>query len=182
MKKLLLSLALIISFTGMAQKRTCGTDQKVDEVLAKDPSFAIHHKEVMDYIRNPNNQQNIFKQARTTNTVVTIPVVFHVLYKNASQNITDAQIQSQLAVLNEDYRKLNADFSTVVPNVFQSVAADMEIAFCMATQTPTGAATTGITRKSVASSFDFDDNYYTTSGEPAWDPTRYLNVWIGNYR
>ena len=79
--------------------------------------------------------------------VVTIPVVFHVLYKNTTQNISDAQINSQLTVLNNDYRKLNADFNSVVPAAFRPLAADVEIVFCKATRTPTGAASTGITRK-----------------------------------
>ena len=112
---------------------------------------------------------------------ITIPVVFHVLYKNATQNISDAQINSQLAVLNNDYRKLNADFNTVVPAAFRPLGADVEIAFCKATRTPSGATTTGITRKSVSASFDFQESYYLAAGEPAWDTTKYLNVWIGRF-
>ncbi len=149
--------------------------------MANDPSFAMHHQEIMDYIHNPANPQNRFNNSASPTTVVTIPVVFHVLYKNATQNISDAQIDSQLAILNNDYRKLNADFATVVPAAFQSFGADMEIVFCKASLTPSGAATTGVTRKSIPSNFVFDDNYYTSSGEPAWDPTRYLNVWIGKF-
>jgi len=133
----------------------------------------------MDFIYNSHNSQTLFsKQANSQVTVVTIPVVFHVLYKNANQNISDAQIQSQLDVLNKDYRKLNTDFSTVVPSVFQPIGADMEIVFCKATKTPTGATTTGITRKSIASTVVFDNDYYIE--DPAWDAARYLNIWIGS--
>ncbi|RZJ31807.1 MAG: T9SS type A sorting domain-containing protein [Flavobacterium sp.] len=156
----------------------------MDMVHAKaqaDPSFAAHHQEIMDYIRNPNNQMNRINDAGSPSIVVTIPVVFHVLYKNTTQNISDAQINSQLTILNNDYRKLNTDYSTVVPAPFQSFGADMEIMFCKATQTPTGATTTGITRKQVANSFVFEDNYYTSSGEPAWNQAKYLNIWIGRF-
>jgi hypothetical protein len=51
----------------------------------------------------------------------------------------------------------------------------------LATRTPAGALTTGITRKSVANSFIFDNNYYAASGEPAWDTTKYLNIWVGKF-
>lgn len=180
MKKLLFSLSLLCAFGANAQ-RTCATDEKMNELIQADPSFAAHHQEIMDYIRNPANQMNRITETGSPSVVVTIPVVFHVLYKNATQNISDAQINSQLTILNNDYRKLNADFSTVVPAPFQSFGADMEIVFCKATQTPTGATTTGVTRKSVPSSFVFENSYFTTSGEPAWNQAKYLNIWIGRF-
>lgn len=179
MKELVLLLLFVISSSVYAQ-RTCGTPIKTN-LLLQDSKFAAHHKDVMDYIHKTNNAQNIFKIKRTKGTVVTIPVVFHILYKNTTQNVSDAQIMSQLAVLNNDYRKLNADFSSVVPAAFQPLAADMEVVFCLATKTPTGNATTGISRKSVASSFKFDTKYYTATGDLAWDPTKYLNVWVGEF-
>ena len=103
------------------------------------------------------------------------------MYKNNTQNISDAQINSQLTVLNNDYRKLNTDFNSVVPAAFRPLGADVEILFCKATRTPSGAASTGITRKSVGSSFVFEDSYYLAAGEPAWNPTKYLNIWIGRF-
>ncbi len=181
MKKLILLLIVIASFTAFSQTRTCGTMDKLYQRMEADPEFALRHKDMMDFIYNPNNPQTLFRQPNAPNIVVTIPVVFHVLYKNATQNISDAQINSQLDALNRDYRKLNTDFNTVVPAAFRPLGADMEIVFCKATRTPAGVATTGITRKSISSSFVFEDNYYTTAGEPAWDPTKYLNIWIGRF-
>ncbi|WP_435522571.1 hypothetical protein [Chryseobacterium indoltheticum] len=110
---------------------------------------------------------------------MTIPVVVHVLYKTAQQNISDAQILSQITALNQDFRKQNTDFSTVVPAAFQPNAADLELAFCMATKDPNGNPTTGIERKSVPQSFVLGNSYYTSSGLAAWDPTKYLNIWVG---
>lgn len=179
MKKIVLLIACLGSLSMLAQ-RTCATDEKTQELINTVPGYAAHHQEMKNYLRN-TSQENLFNKPNAPQVVVTIPVVFHVLYKNATQNISDAQITSQLAVLNADYRKLNTDFNAVVPAAFRPLGADMEIAFCLATRTPTGAATTGITRKSVASSFSFDNNYYAASGEPAWDPTKYLNVWIGKF-
>jgi len=181
MKKISTLFILLTSVFTFAQ-RTCATMDKVHDQINTIAGFSEHHQEVMDYIQNPNNPQTLFsKGPNAPAVVVTIPVVFHVLYKNAAQNISDAQILSQLTVLNNDYRKLNSDFNTVVPAAFRPLGADMEITFCKATKTPTGASTTGITRKSVSTSFVFEDNYYTAAGEPAWDPTKYLNIWIGRF-
>ncbi len=69
----------------------------------------------------------------------------HVVYNTTTQNISDAQIQSQITVLNADYRKLNSDISSV-PSAFTSLAADVEFEFCLAQRDPSGNATNGITR------------------------------------
>ena len=180
MKKLLLSLSLLCAFGANAQ-RTCATNEMVNQKAAANPAFAIHNQEIMDYIQNPANQMSRISDTGSPTVVVTIPVVVHVLYKNATQNISDAQINSQITILNNDFRKLNADFTSVVPAPFQIYGADLEIAFCKATKTPTGAATTGITRKSVPSTFNFQTSYYLAAGEPAWDTTKYLNIWVGRF-
>jgi len=177
MKIRILLLLMVLSVGSVFGQRTCLTTEKMNELIQADAKFAEHHRAVMNHIQTAKPENNFL--ARNPNTVVTIPVVFHVLYKNATQNISDAQIQSQLDVLNKDYRKLNTDFSTVVPAYFQTYAADMEILFCKATKTPAGAATTGIVRLSKSSTFVFGDEYYTSTGDPAWNPNKYLNVWIG---
>lgn len=180
MKKILFFAVLLCATATFAQ-RTCATDEKVAEMIASDPEFAIHNQEINDYIRNPDNALNRTSNASSPSVIVTIPVVFHVIYKNQNQNVSDAQINTQLTVLNNDYRKLNADFASVVPAPFQSFGADVEIVFCKATLTPAGEPTTGVTRKSVDASFDFEANYYTAAGEPAWNPSKYLNIWVGKF-
>ncbi len=175
-----ISLLLLLFSISLVAQRTCSTDEKLKDLIKNKPEFAAKYKEMMDFIYNPNTSKKIFtRQNNNATTVVTIPVVFHVLYKNSNQNISDAQIQSQLDVLNKDYRKLNTDFNTIVPAVFKPTAADVEILFCKATKTPNGLATNGITRKSIPNTFDFDSDYYSLSGEPAWDTSKYLNIWIG---
>lgn len=172
MKKILFTLVSVLCLNAYGQ-RTCGTDKKMTEFYAANPQAKANREALKDFLVH-----NDYKSKKAG--LVTIPVVVHVLYSNTTMNISDAQIASQLTVLNNDYRKLNSDFSTIVPAGFQGVAADMELAFCMATKKPDGSTTTGIERKSVASGFNFDDNYYKTSGLVAWDPTKYLNIWVGN--
>ncbi|MFI5219982.1 MAG: T9SS type A sorting domain-containing protein [Bacteroidia bacterium] len=111
--------------------------------------------------------------------VLNIPVVVHVVYKNASENISDAQIVSQIDALNRDFRKLNVDFSSV-PLVFQPLGADMNISFCLASVDPNGNPTTGITRTSTSvQSFSQtnEPKFTSTGGHDNWDPEHYLNLW-----
>ncbi len=177
MKKITLLFILFVGITASAQ-RTCHTGEKMHQLIENNSGFSLHHKETMEFIQNPNNSSAL---NRSTNEVITIPVVVHILYKNATQNISEAQILSQIAVLNNDFRKTNTDFNTVVPAVFRPLGADAEIAFCMASRTPSGQTTNGIERKQISSSSVFEDIYYTSAGLTAWDPTKYLNIWVGRF-
>ncbi|MCK6692366.1 MAG: T9SS type A sorting domain-containing protein [Thermoanaerobaculia bacterium] len=121
-------------------------------------------------------------------TVVTIPVVVHVVFKTEQENISDEQILSQIAVLNQDFRKLNANANTVPPP-FAPFAADVEFEFCLARRDPSGQPTYGITRRQTDWSNIGDltapdgrprIHYAELGGTDAWEPERYLNIWIGS--
>jgi hypothetical protein len=118
------------------------------------------------------------------NTIVRIPVVVHVLYNTAAQNISDAQIKSQIDALNRDFRRRNED-SVKTPERFKSVAADVQIEFALATADPMGRATNGIVRKQtgvVAWQMDDKIKFSAQGGNDAWDSRNYLNIWVGNTR
>ena len=109
-----------------------------------------------------------------------IPVVVHVVYKTSAQNISDAQIQSQIDVLNEDFRRKNGDASTV-PAPFAPLTADARIEFQLATTDPGGNPTNGITRTSTATTAFSDDDAVkssATGGHDAWPADKYLNIWV----
>jgi hypothetical protein len=113
--------------------------------------------------------------------VLTIPVVVHVVYKTSVQNISDAQILSQIDVLNEDYRKLNADVANL-PSAFSSFAADCEIEFQLAVRDPDDLPTNGITRtETTASGFSGDEvKSSAQGGKDPWPASRYMNIWVCN--
>jgi hypothetical protein len=116
--------------------------------------------------------------------IIRIPVVVHLLYNNAAQNITDAQIKSGIAALNRDFRKQNSDTNSI-PQAFKQLAADVEIEFHLATTDPKGAATTGIVRKATGvPAWNMDDKikFSAEGGDDAWDSKSYLNIWLGNTR
>jgi hypothetical protein len=116
--------------------------------------------------------------------IIRIPVVVHLLYNNAAQNISDAQIKSGIAALNRDFRKQNSDTASI-PQAFKHLAADVEIEFHLATSDPKGMATTGIVRKATGvPAWNMDDKIKLSveGGDDAWDSKSYLNIWLGNTR
>jgi hypothetical protein len=111
--------------------------------------------------------------------VITVPVVVHVIHSGEpvgiGRNLSPARIQNQIEILNEDFRRGNSD-SVKTPALFQGVAADARIEFCLASLDPSGNPTDGITRHQYAPpGIDFIED----SIKPAtyWDSNRYLNVW-----
>lgn len=115
--------------------------------------------------------------------IITIPVVVHVLFNNAGQNISDAQVISQIDVLNKDFRQLNLD-RDLVPPVFKDRAADARIMFCLAQADPEDRPTTGILRRyTVKTDFGIDEMKQKSSGgSDAWDSKNYLNIWVCNIK
>src|SRR5262245_22833082 len=130
MKKTLLATACVLFFGNagaqLSSHRTCGTMDQLNQQLENDPEFARQFHEEEGRL-----QQETANRTTQANMVYTSPVVFHVVYKNAAQNITDAQLQSQIEVLNEDYHRLNADTSNT-PAVWQPpIAGNPQITFCL---------------------------------------------------
>ena len=160
-------------------RRACGTMEVLATQLAADPAqaqrMAAIEAHAQRLMANPAAQ-------RTAAGTVIIPVVVHVLYNTAAQNISDAQVQSQIAVLNEDYRKLNADASKT-PAQFAGLVADVNVQFVLAKRDPAGLATTGIIHKSTkTASWSTNDAVKNSKrgGDNAWDATKYLNLWACN--
>jgi pregnancy-associated plasma protein-A len=110
----------------------------------------------------------------------TIPVVVHVVYNTASDNISDAQIRSQIARLNKDYRAKNTDREKT-PSVWTGLVTDARIQFALAKKDPKGKATKGITRtKTTKTSFSDDDGVKSAAkgGANPWPSNKYLNIWV----
>jgi len=163
---------------GLPPQRTCGTMGVHYRLLTTNLAYAMRRQEIEN--RSLEYARLGIGAARTGITV--IPVVVHVLY-NAShpeQNISDAQVQSQIDVLNRDFRAKNTDISSV-PSVFQPFVADARIEFVLATTDPNGNPTNGITRTvTTVKEFSSDDRIKSsaTGGVDAWPTNRYLNLWV----
>ena len=158
------------------KRRICGTMDVHHRLLIESESYALERSKIENMVLEFEKGLRI--SPRTG--VVRIPVVVHVVWNTATQNISDAQIQSQITVLNNDFRALNTDISQV-PTVWQSLAGDAEIEFSLATQDPDNNPTNGITRQqTTVTSFSSDDKVKSsaTGGVDAWPTDRYLNLWV----
>lgn len=176
---LLLVVAAFLFFTGNAnaQRRACGANEVLARQLMENPLLQEKMKDV-----ERQTQEFIQNGGANDRVVVTIPVVVNVVWNTTAQNISDAQILTQIDVLNKDFRRLNADAANT-PSVWQSIAADCEVNFCLATQDPSGAATTGIRRRqTTVTSFSTNDavKFTAQGGIDAWDRNKYLNLWVCN--
>ncbi|MDD5148877.1 MAG: zinc metalloprotease, partial [Flavobacterium sp.] len=112
-------------------------------------------------------------------TIITIPVVVHVIHNGqaigTAPNITDNQVQSQITVLNQDYRRMLGTPGGTSTNL---VAADVQIEFVLAKQDPDGNPTNGIDRVNMCqSSWSETDINETVKPSTIWDPTQYMNMW-----
>jgi hypothetical protein len=179
MKRRILTLGALLltgTFSLFAQQgRTCGTD-------APCPEFETWMQQII--------AARMADPTVHPDAIYTIPTIVHVIHNGESVgtglNLSQNQINSQYDVLNEDFRKTNADFSTVCPSAFQSVAADCEINFCKALRNPSGVSLSqpGIDRinRNTAgfTAPPYSMSYCTSTIKPQtiWDPTRYLNVWV----
>ncbi|MDF2453317.1 MAG: hypothetical protein K0S26_2821 [Bacteroidota bacterium] len=176
----LLCAATLLSGSMISQtaQRSCGTMQYLEYLKTQDPQLENRMSMIEQQTALHEQNQSTMK---AMGTVVNIPVVVHVLYNTTAQNISDAQIKSQIDVLNEDFRKLNAD-RVNTPSAFSGLAADVEINFCLASKTPAGTSTTGIVRKSTTKTSFTDDavKYSSSGGDDAWNTSKYLNLWVCN--
>ena len=162
-----------------ALTRSCGTNQVREQLIRQSPGLQLKMEQISRQVRALQAGKRL---ARQHQPVIQIPVVFHVLYNSPEQNISDAQILSQIQVLNEDYRRRNAD-TTEINAPFKSLSGDTNIQFCLALLDPDGQPTTGITRTQTSqASFSMNDaiKFTRRGGHDAWDTGKYLNVWVGN--
>jgi hypothetical protein len=177
MKKGLLPLFALLFFTlGAQAQRNCGATEYMELQQQTYPKFEENREQIEKHTSRMLAQPGL----RSVNGTITIPVVVHVVYNNQSENISMAQIQSQIDVLNEDFRRLNPDASDT-PGDFQPVAADSEIEFCLATVDPQGNPTDGVTRTQTSvTSFGTNNTvkFSSSGGKDAWPANQYMNVWV----
>ena len=153
-------------------------------LVAQNCGFIHQKNDNIEYFTEGYVRQ--FSERLQTRRVVQIPIVVHIVYNSDIENISLAQIQSQIDVLNRDFRKRNADTSDT-PFNFKSRAVDCEFEFHLATRDTNGAPTTGIVRESTSvmnigsQFFDISQRkiYYSDfGGDNAWKPSHYLNIWV----
>ncbi|MEX2484864.1 MAG: zinc-dependent metalloprotease [Brumimicrobium sp.] len=160
------------------EQMICGTNQ-----IMSDSSASDFYENANSIISAHSNQNS-----NTKRSTLVVPVVFHVVYNTADQNIPDSLIHHQLQVLNEDFKRLNSD-TVNTPLSFKSIAGAMDIDFCLAQQDPDGNPTDGIVRVATSETFFPSVTSYnvpdpikhdSSGGSDAWNTQQYMNIWICN--
>lgn len=186
---------LLISFTFFTNSNAINGNEPLKVISDQNNSNSFEKCATVRFNRlelekNPQFKENLESIERftksyekTDNLIITIPVVVHVIYNTAEQNISDAQVMSQIDVLNRDFARLNED-TVNTPAPFKSLGANTQIQFCIAQRTPDNQVTNGITRTmtNVVSFSDSDTSIFYTSlgGVDIWDRDRYLNFYVIN--
>ena len=178
--KLNLILTSVLTFLiviTQAQQRSCATMDVYQSQIENNSNFLIKQQNLEQMTEYYNNMLPLMNNSEE---VYTIPVVIHVLYKTSSENISDEQVYSQMTSLNDDFRALNNDLSSL-PSNFEPLVSDMQIEFCLAQVDPNGNSTSGINRVSTnQNSFSYNNNmkFSSSGGVDAWDTDSYLNIWV----
>ncbi|AEA43212.1 M43 family zinc metalloprotease [Fluviicola taffensis] len=193
----LLGLSLISISTSIAQQQRvldkenmregehveyCVTHKKM-EALKKDPKMAALIAQAE--LESENQTKSKGDNSTTKATVYKIPVVFHIIHNNGPENISREQILDAVAILNRDFRKLNADANSV-QTPFQGMPSDVEIEFELAKKAPNNTCFAGITRTVSALANDGSEGQDQVNAVIAgndiyqgiWPHTKYLNIYV----
>ena len=118
-------------------RRTCATMPLHRYLAATDTSYPPTRREIEAF--------SMLARRVPRTTVARLAVVVHVLHRTAEENVSDAQVRSQIDVLNADFRARNADLGEV-PAPFAARAGDALVEFALATVDPAGKPTRGISQ------------------------------------
>jgi hypothetical protein len=169
----------IFSFSDSLGQDRCGTVEYTQKLKAQ--HFVESEAEFEQWIQQKTNALRSGRNERKQSPPYKIPVVVHIIHNGeaigSGTNISDAQILSQIKVLNNDYKRLNADASST-PSDFTPVAGSMDITFVLAKQDPEGLGTNGIVRvQGSKNSWTINDNY-ELKHLSYWPSQDYLNIWV----
>jgi Pregnancy-associated plasma protein-A len=152
-----------------ATQRKCSSDDVLQEQLKADPSLRQRMDAIEEFTRR--YKENPQMDRLLTNGVIEIPVVFNVLYRSAAQNVSLAQLQSQIDVLNEDFAATNADYN--LTSTYNSVkSGNIAVRFVL----------DAVNRRSTNTiSWSTNDAMKKSAkGIAPTSPTTKLNIWVCN--
>ena len=162
----------------------CGTDIMTQKLLAAHPELIEKYNQyeayTQSYVKNLKAQRKAAKTKTGHNisanvpTKYIIPIVFHILHQDGPENISDAQIMSEMKILNEDWGHTNPDTGYAVTSYFKSIEGNNQVEFRLAQIDPNGNCTNGIDRIYTNRTNQADD----LSKLNTWNPTKYVNVWV----
>jgi len=159
----------------LPQQRNCATTQMEEKRRRLEAGESLG-----DFENWLQQELMLTKNQKGAEQLYTLPVVVHVIYQNEVENISLEQVQSQIAVLNQDFRRTNED-QAFTQKEFRKVAADTKIQFQLARRDPRGKPTDGVNRVA-ATGGPFSAEYVNKVIKPntIWNPNEYMNIWVCN--
>lgn len=156
--------------TFTATQRQCAAYDVLQDQISQDPTLKTRMDAIDEFTRKIAENPQAYRLLPSG--IIEIPVVFNVLYRTAAQNVSQAQLQSQIDVLNEDYAGTNADHN--LTNTYSSVkAGDIGVRFVLS----------NVVRKSTTkTSWTTNDAMKKANqgGIAPTSPTTTLNIWVCN--
>jgi len=153
-----------------ATHRNCSSVEVLESDLIEDPELAFRMRNIEAFMQKAELDESMLRTGTTT--VITIPVAVNVLYRTNAENISDAQIQSQIDALNEDFNLKNAD-KVLVPELFQSLRANIGIKFVWEYT-----SRTFVDKRSWAINHNMKKS--AKGGVDPFLPNQFLNIWVVN--
>ncbi|HNL37841.1 MAG TPA: M43 family zinc metalloprotease, partial [Saprospiraceae bacterium] len=167
-KLLFTFLLLLDSLVVFAQNAPCGSSMFLDQAALSDPAF-LQQIAAQDAAARGFFQNNAMPEYN--GSVVTLPVVVHLIHFNGPENLSDASVQLAVQRLNEAFA--NQGYYD------QGSGVNVPVRFCLATRAPDGSATTGINRVvSPLTVMTLEDDDFAIKNLSRWDTKRYINIWI----
>ena len=167
------SLLFAINTSFSQQAEPCATEIVFQQQALKYPSLLKKREELEEQIAKYISENKNQKQATAPRI---IPVVFHIIHEGGGENISKAQVQDQIRILNEDYRRSNSDAQNT-PSVFQGAAVDCNIEFRLAQKDTNGNCTDGIVRV-YSPLTNGPINRDDVKSLSYWNSKNYLNIWV----
>jgi PKD repeat protein len=179
MKKLwmvcLAGLGFINAMAQQTEYRRCDTDQMWKSAVEQDPNAAERNASLKAFREIFAKAARQYNGNANPNTVLyRIPVVFHIIHTYGNENISKAQVEDAVRILNLSFQKLNPDTGMVIP-LFQPIFANPQIELVLANIDPNGICTDGITRTYSPLTDVANDNVKALVD---WPSDQYFNVWV----
>lgn len=152
----------------------CGFDHAIQQLEEQNPGYKQHIDAVFD------EATRIGQQSQHNRVLHTIPVAVHVVWKTANEKLSECVISEQIEILNEDFRRQNADAGNLRP-IFNSIAADTEIEFRLDTIIWTQSNVDFATLGPFGGLFPDPTSIDSVKGTSLpLNPDQYLNIWALN--
>jgi len=147
-------------------RRACGAMAAHMMLLEKYPAFRLN----LMKLEGETSKRREARLALSDTALAVIRTVVHIVYSNDKENISDAQITSQIDALNKDFSAKNGDRSKV-PSPWTGLVTDAHMSFKLVDVTRTATNASGFTTDDAVKSA-------ASGGIGPVDTKTHLNLWV----